>query len=88
MNKYTGNPGILVGIPIDARETDDDFINTVLTVRQSLSHDTSFKDLLFQVRSNLVEIGEYQNYPVDSLPYDLDLQVTGDYFPLFDVAVL
>jgi iturin family lipopeptide synthetase C len=88
MHKYTGNQDILLCIPIDKQEIEGNFINTVLPLRIRLIPHMTFKDLLLQVRETIIEATEHQNYPVETIPYELNIPVSEDEFPLFDVAIL
>ena len=86
--KYTGNRDIIVGMPVEKQEIEGEFINTVLTVRNQLKENTTFKELLLQVRKTVIEAIENQNYPVETILYDLGLDFNENEFPLFDAAVL
>jgi tyrocidine synthetase III len=86
--KYTGNLDIILGTPVEKQDIEGDFINTVLTLRNDLETITTFKQLLLQVRKTLVEAIENQNYPIETLLFDLGLVSEKDPFALFDVAVL
>jgi non-ribosomal peptide synthetase component F len=48
----------------------------------------SFKELLLQVRQCIIEAAENQNFPLETLPQDLNLPVSPAEFPLFDITVL
>lgn len=88
LNKYTGNTDIIVGLPIYKQEKEAEFLNTVIPLRLQQEDRMSFKELLVQVRKTLVEANEHQNYPIETLLFQLNLPFAGDEFPLFDVAVL
>jgi tyrocidine synthetase III len=88
MNKYTANNDIIIGAPIYTQETQKEFLNTVLILRNQLTPGISFKQLLLQVRQNIMEANENQNYPVETLLYHLNIPQTGVGFPLFDTVVL
>ena len=90
LDKYngSGNKDIIVSSPIYHQEIEADFVNTVLALRNYLAHNMTFKDLLLQVRQTIAEATENQNYPIDTLLYQLDVPLTGEDFPLFDTAIL
>ncbi|MCX6581868.1 MAG: amino acid adenylation domain-containing protein, partial [Candidatus Aminicenantes bacterium] len=89
LEKYTGRQDIIVGVPTLKQEIDAEFVNTVLTLRITVEDHMTFKDLLLQVRQTMVEAAQFQNYPVEVLPYHLGLPFSGaDDFPLFDIALL
>ncbi len=88
LNKYTGSTDIVVGTPIYKQETEKEFLNTVLVLRNRLTPRMSFKELLLQVRQTIVEANDNQDYPVETLLYHLKIPFTGKAFPLFDTVVL
>ncbi len=87
LSKYTSSQDIIVGTTIPRQEAEGEFINTVLALRNQWSHETTFKELLMQVRQTIIEANENQNYPIETLIYDLKLP-EDNRFPLFDTAVL
>ncbi|MGD2088785.1 MAG: amino acid adenylation domain-containing protein [Candidatus Aminicenantes bacterium] len=88
LNKYTGNTDIMVGVPIYKQETEGEFINTVLVLRNTVPENKTFKELLLEVNQALFEAAENQNYPIESLLYHLDMPFDESGFPLFDTAIL
>ena len=87
--KYTGNNDIIFGSPIFKQEREGEFINTVLPLRIQISERITYKELLLQgVRPTVTEATEHQNYPVETLLFQLDMPATGKEFPLFDVVIL
>ncbi|MGD2090341.1 MAG: AMP-binding protein [Candidatus Aminicenantes bacterium] len=92
LNKYTGNNDIIVGTSIYQQETEGEFINTALALRFNLTAHMTHKELLFQVRQNLLEAVENQDYPLEILIEDLHLSAPRKQnekdFPLFDVAII
>ncbi|MCU0287682.1 MAG: condensation domain-containing protein, partial [Acidobacteria bacterium] len=88
LNKYTGNNDIILGTPIYKQDIEDKFINTVLTVRNAVTEDMPFKELLQQVRETCVEADAHQNYPIEVLLQKLQIINSNHSFPLFDAALL
>ncbi len=88
MHRYTGIEDITVGTPIYRQQTEGEFINTVLPVRNRLKPGITFKELLVQVKQTVLEAVEHQAYPVELLPELLNLPVSPDGFPLFDTALV
>jgi amino acid adenylation domain-containing protein len=88
LNKYTHSNDIIVGMPIYKQEFEGEFLNTVLALRNKLKDNTNFKELLLQVRHTIVEANENQNYPIETLLYQLNLPFSESDFPLFDVVLL
>lgn len=88
---HAGGRDVIVGVPIYKQETGQKemFVNTVLPLRNSWQEETTFKELLLQVRQTLTEAVAHQNYPMETLFYHLDIPYEeGGPFPLFDTAVL
>jgi amino acid adenylation domain-containing protein len=88
LNKYTGHNDIIIGVPIYKQDTDIDFINTVLILRNRIRTGTTFKELLLQIRETLVQATENQNYPIEILLEQLGMSDHGKNFPLFDVIIM
>ncbi|MGE5340127.1 MAG: amino acid adenylation domain-containing protein [Candidatus Omnitrophota bacterium] len=88
IGKYTGHKDIIVGTPIYKSEIEGEFLNTALALRNELTDEMSFKELLLQVRQTVIEADKHQNYPIETLIYHLDMTFTGSDFPLFDIVVL
>jgi hypothetical protein len=89
IEKYTGNGDIIVGTPIYKQESDVDFINTVLVIRQQVPPHAAFKELVLSVGQVIMQGIKNQNYPMERLLYHLNISYSPqDDFPLFDVAVL
>jgi amino acid adenylation domain-containing protein/non-ribosomal peptide synthase protein (TIGR01720 family) len=88
LSKYTDRSDIIIGTPTIKQTVEAKFINTVMILRNQLQTIKTFKDLLKQVRETLVEAAEHVNYPLETLLYKLNLPVSQDSFPLFDVAIL
>jgi len=88
LKKYTGNHDVILGTPIYKQEAEGEFINTVLTLRNTVEGDMTFKELLVQVRQTLVEASQNQNYPIETLLYHLDIPYSQQDFSIFDVVVL
>jgi amino acid adenylation domain-containing protein len=86
--RYTANSDIIISTPIEKQEFEGDFVNTVLVLRHYLEKGMTFKDLLLQARTTIMEAADNQNYPMETLLFDLALTSNGIQFPLFDVAVL
>jgi len=88
LSKYTDRSDIIIGTPTIKQAVEVKFINTVMILRNQLQETKTFKDLLKQVRETLVEAAEHVNYPLETLLYKLNLPISQDSFPLFDVAIL
>ncbi|MCP5050993.1 MAG: amino acid adenylation domain-containing protein, partial [bacterium] len=86
--KYTQHTDIMVGTPIDPQEMEGEFLNTVLALRTQIDEEMTVKDLLIQMRETAIEAGEHLNYPIETLPYDLNMPMVDGEFPLFDTVIL
>jgi amino acid adenylation domain-containing protein len=86
--RYNNNDDITLGMPIYRQKSDREFLNTALVVRNQVNGNMNFKELLLQVRQTIVEANENQNYPLETLLYQLNMPATGNDFPLFDIVVL
>ncbi|UCH95456.1 MAG: AMP-binding protein [Candidatus Aminicenantes bacterium] len=88
LNKYSGSKDIIVGAPIFKQDTDAEFVNTIVALRNHVTDHLTFKELLLHVRETILEADEYQNYSIELLLQKLKLPYSGNDFPLFDVAIL
>jgi amino acid adenylation domain-containing protein len=90
LEKYTGYHDIIIGSPIYKQKFDGEFINTALALRTQLSRDgkMSFKELLLDIRQSMIEAVDNQNYPIETLVYQLNLPEYDKEFSLFDVVLL
>ncbi len=88
MEKYTGSSDITVGAPIYKQGKKEDFINTVLPLRNRLRPGETFKEILFTAAETIQEANRHQNYPLEVLAMQLNLSWDREGFPWFDTAVL
>jgi len=90
LKKYSGNHDILIGSPILKQAIQAEFINTLLVFRNEVEDQSSFKDLLLNLRETIIKANENQNYPFQILLDQLHLKVPDEKedFPLFDVIIL
>ncbi|MCP4151753.1 MAG: AMP-binding protein, partial [bacterium] len=88
LGKYTDTRDILIGVPIYKQEATGKFINTLLPIRLNLQEHMTVKQLLMLTRQTVIEAAENQNYPIETLIYDLGIDDSGNDFPLFDIAIL
>jgi amino acid adenylation domain-containing protein len=90
INKYSYHhvDDIIVGTSIYRQDLDGEFVNTVLTLRNKLQDNMTFKQLLKEFSQTLKEAVQQQNYPIENLLYQLNMTVDQDNFPLFDIFIL
>jgi amino acid adenylation domain-containing protein len=89
--KYTGSSDIVVGMPIYKQSAAAEFVNRVVALRNNITVNMTFKEILLQVLQTVTEAVEHQNYPIEILSEQLNRPVTdedNDGFPLFDVIIL
>jgi amino acid adenylation domain-containing protein len=85
---YDDSNDIVTGVPVYKTGNDKVYINTVLTLRTGINWNMTFKEIIMQVRRDIIQSTGHQNYPIEILVDQLNLPVAGDNFPLFDIAVL
>jgi amino acid adenylation domain-containing protein len=79
---------ILTGTTVLKQELQRRFINTLLVLRNPVREEFTFKQLAMQVRQTLAEAIANQNYPLITLPGQMNIPFPEGDFPFFDVAVL
>ncbi|HEV7857251.1 MAG TPA: condensation domain-containing protein, partial [Pyrinomonadaceae bacterium] len=93
LQRYTGQPDILIGTPIAGRtqpETEDIigcFVNT-LVLRNDLSGDPSFTDILSHARATMLEAHANQDLPFETLVSELQPERNMSHTPLFQVMLV
>jgi len=89
MNKYTERTDIILGTTITRQDVEGEFINTVLPLRVRLDEGMTFKQLLMAITQVFTEALQHQNYPLETLLYQVDPNFSReDDYPLFDVVIL
>jgi amino acid adenylation domain-containing protein len=73
MSRYTGKDDIIIGIPILMQNQAVSYFNEILPLRNTILKETTFKDLLFQVKQMVTEAYENMNYPLERIVKQLDL---------------
>ncbi|WP_408025052.1 condensation domain-containing protein, partial [Tenacibaculum sediminilitoris] len=91
--RYTGTKDIVIGTPISGRvhpdlENQIGFYLNTLVLRDQLSSDMSYENLLSKVRETCLEAYEHQLYPFDLLVEELDISRDLSRSPLFDVMIV
>jgi amino acid adenylation domain-containing protein/FkbM family methyltransferase len=89
LNKYTNTNDITIGTSILKQSTGRKFKNTVLSLRNIVNDDMTFKDVLITAKTTFIEANENQNYPIETLLYQLNIDfLENGFFPLFDIIAL
>ncbi|UCH96000.1 MAG: amino acid adenylation domain-containing protein [Candidatus Aminicenantes bacterium] len=88
LNKYNRSQDIIIGTPIYKQEVETQFINTALVLRNRLSKNMSFKDLLLQLKQTVLGAVQNQNYPIPMLTKWLDIPTSQKENPFYDIVLL
>ncbi|MCA1988471.1 MAG: amino acid adenylation domain-containing protein [Desulfarculus sp.] len=87
LQRYSGRRDLVIAAPIHRQPEAGRFINTVLPLRVGIGPQTSFKQLLVDLRQTILEAVDHQNYPLNRLYHDLGLPPQAAGSPLMDVAL-
>ncbi|MCK4258506.1 MAG: non-ribosomal peptide synthase/polyketide synthase [Halanaerobiales bacterium] len=79
--KYSGEQDLVIGTTIFTKESDDNFLNKILPLRDIIKPNQICKELLLEVKNTVVEANNNQNYPVEEIFSELDL-------PLFKIGFI
>ncbi|HKP12625.1 MAG TPA: amino acid adenylation domain-containing protein, partial [Blastocatellia bacterium] len=88
--RYTGQPDVVVGTPIDSRnwvqveELIGIFVNT-LAIRTSLSGNPSFREVIRHVRDVALGAYAHQEVPFEKLVEELDTERSLSHMPIYQV---
>jgi amino acid adenylation domain-containing protein len=88
LSRYGSSSDIVVGSPVPRVSGEGEYLNRAVALRAWCDSRLTFKEWLLRVKETVVEAGEHQNYPLETLLYKLGLRASASDFPLFDVAVL
>jgi len=92
-SRYTGSTDIIIGTPIAGRDHSELehqiglYLNT-LAIRTRFEATANFDDLIAIQKDTLLDAYSHQNYPLDLLVEELDLQRDTSRSALFDVMVV
>lgn len=91
LSKYTGQEDIIVGSAIsgrvhaDLQNTLGMFIN-MIAIRNNVNKNRTFRQLLIEIKENVLEVFENQEYQFEELISKLNIQRDMSRNPLFDVV--
>lgn len=89
LSRYSNHNDIIVGTSIYKQANTGEYINKVLSLRNQIESDMTFKDLLLEMKRTVTEANDHQNYPIEVLERHLQIvNPTSRKFSLFDVVVL
>jgi len=77
LKKYSGKEDIYVGIPV-YEENDNNLFNNSLVLRQLITKDTTFKEVLIAVKEKFVKACDNQEYPFEKILEELNINSTAD----------
>ncbi|GAA3932942.1 amino acid adenylation domain-containing protein [Chitinophaga oryziterrae] len=91
--RYSGEEDLIVGTPVAGRihpelEAQLGFYVNTLALRTELNGADSFKVLLANIKTVVLDAFEYQDYPFDKLVNELPLKRNAGRSPLFDVMLV
>ena len=87
LHKYTGSGTIVVGSPAMFDPKQATIEANAVAIVDAVDEQQSFRELLLQVRNNLLEAYARQSYPFEILVEDLALGHAENRCPLFDCAL-
>ena len=88
IHKYTGNYDITIGCPINKQQSESDFINTILPIRNKISDDMTFKELIIEVKKSVIDGNANQNYPIEILLDELGVNVNDNSSTIIQTMLL
>lgn len=88
LHEYISEDELMVWTSIYKQEADHEFINTILPIRNSIEKNMSFKQFLLQIKNNIIEATENQNYPIEKLLRELYSVQYESQSSLINVAIL
>jgi amino acid adenylation domain-containing protein/non-ribosomal peptide synthase protein (TIGR01720 family) len=91
MHRYTGQHDICVGTPVAGRQQVETegligFFNNMLSLRSTVTAETSYKDLLNDVKRITLEAYEHQDVPFEKVVEALGVVRSRSHSPVFQVA--
>lgn len=85
--KYTGNKDSIIGVPLYKQEKTNELLNhTPLPLRNALTDEMTFKELVLSLRENMKETYDCCDFPIERIISELDVDDVDDKFPLFDLV--
>ncbi len=87
-----GTPDVVVGTPIAGRQRVEleripGMFANMLAIRGRIEENTTFKDVMAEVRRSALEAFDNQDYPFESLVDELGMSRTDERHPLFDTVL-
>jgi amino acid adenylation domain-containing protein len=86
--KFTGSSDIIIGTTIDRQGSREEYLNTVIPLRNRMDGNRTFKEHLLDTRKTVTEAFEHRNYPITLLTEQLEIDDIEEKNTLLDVMVL
>jgi len=92
VNKNTGHEDVIIGSPIFNRDYPElfdqiGFYANTIALRTRFDENSSFLEILTQVKENVLKAMEHQKFPMDELINSLNIKYDASRNPLFDLIL-
>lgn len=88
LKKCTSNNDIIIVTPIFKKYKDENYINTILLLRNVIKEKITFKELLVQVKNVTSEAIEHSNYPIQTLAGQMGIVDDRGQYNITDVGLI
>lgn len=86
--KYTGEEGVITGVPSFEDETDEDLrSDQLMLIKQHINSGSTFKSIFHELKHTLDEAILYQDVPFDKMAGQLRLNYNANHLPIIDTVV-
>ncbi|AVM08497.1 non-ribosomal peptide synthetase [Bacillus velezensis] len=86
--KYTGEEGVIVGVPTFEDETDEDLrLDQVMLIKQNINADSTFKSIFNEFKHTLNGAILHQHVPFDKMAGPLNLNYDSNHLPIIHTVV-
>ncbi|WP_369546632.1 amino acid adenylation domain-containing protein [Bacillus velezensis] len=86
--KYTGEEGVIVGVPTFEAETDEDLrLDQVMLIKQNINADSTFKSIFNEFKHTLNGAILHQHVPFDKMAGPLNLNYDSNHLPMIHTIV-
>ncbi|RXK29184.1 non-ribosomal peptide synthetase, partial [Bacillus velezensis] len=86
--KYTGEEGVIVGVPTFEDETDEDLrLDQVMLIKQNINADGTFKSIFNEFKHTLNGAILHQHVPFDKMAGPLNLNYDSNHLPMIHTIV-
>ncbi|NTU26696.1 amino acid adenylation domain-containing protein [Bacillus tequilensis] len=86
--KYTGDEGVITGVPTFEDETDEDLRSgQLMLIKQHINSGSTFKSIFHELKHTLDEAILYQDVPFDKMAGQLRLNYNANHLPIIHTVV-